>query len=521
MNYKSSDNTETKIGIHDKHRFEIKMNVPMPRGRHASYSVETFFFIPRALNINLNTFSRNDFYSILQRYIRFRTPQISMKRLMDTSLATSPFTRFRQCIKDFLTGKADKSLVDLAYSEIRLMGTVIRGGLRDFVRRFFCDLDFISEDSPCANLQMIDLARDADAFLDDVEQLVVELMNIKTDIKYPSIPEKVREAFLYLDEFASIIIEDYLTEALKGLRDKYHGKNAFSAIKEVDSRLERIIIGQQQHRMAMRYPSVLGFSANNRMLPYRRGVLKKFISSILYLNIEISEWEIHRQLYFAVSAAVAMFIGAVAIAVAQNRYATTSWPFITVVVLSYVFRDRLKDLLRQNFSKRMARWIADRRTLIKDPVSGATIGNLKEAFSFIDIGNVPAEILYQRNIDNFTSIEGEGKPEQILKYDREVQLFPGKIFRFHERLKDLNDIIRLSVDRFLIQADNPTVKQLYLEPVQKKIEHVECERVYHLNIVIKYRYGDDHLRRKISYNRIRVVMTRDGIVALEEVTQKA
>ena len=113
MTYKFPEEADTKIVIHDKHRFEIKMNVPIPRGRHASYSVETFFFIPRALNVNLNTFSKDDFYAILQRYIRFRTPQISMKRLMDTSLESSPLTRLRKYLRDFLAGKSDKGLVDL------------------------------------------------------------------------------------------------------------------------------------------------------------------------------------------------------------------------------------------------------------------------------------------------------------------------------------------------------------------------------------------------------------------------
>ena len=52
------------IKIHDNFQFEIKQsyNLSLDRKAANSYFVQTYFFLPANLNINRETYSREDFY---------------------------------------------------------------------------------------------------------------------------------------------------------------------------------------------------------------------------------------------------------------------------------------------------------------------------------------------------------------------------------------------------------------------------------------------------------------------------
>ena len=269
----------------------------------------------------------------------------------------------------------------------------------------------------------------------------------------------------------------------------------------------------------MGYPSVIRSRSANEVMVYRRSVLKKFVSSVLYLQLEITEWEGWKQFFYGLAAGVAMLFAAAATIFAQTRYTTKSMPFVLIVVVSYIFKDRIKDWLKLVFSKGMTRWLADRKADISDPLTGAKIGFYKEAFSFVPPDQVPPEVHNRRNVDNFTSIEGEGKPERVMKYEKEVTLYPDPIFKAHERRKDLNDIMRFSIDDFLRQADDPKVDYLHLNDEGDRLETLHCSRAYHVNMIVRYTSQDSSGGLQVSYERVRIVLNRDGIMRLEEVSR--
>jgi hypothetical protein len=122
-------------------------------------------------------------------------------------------------------------------------------------------------------------------------------------------------------------------------------------------------------------------------------------------------------------------------------------------------------------------------------------------------------------MDNITSIDEEGKPERVFTYEKEVALFPKRISRFHERRRDLNDIMRMNIDQFLNQADDPVVGYLHLDPVTGTLDQVPCQRVYHVNVVFAYHSIDARKQAAERIERIRLVLNREGIVRLDQVDQ--
>jgi len=267
----------------------------------------------------------------------------------------------------------------------------------------------------------------------------------------------------------------------------------------------------------MKYPSVLVPGSSNETIIYRRGVLKKFVSSVLYLKAEFSEWESLTQVFFGLAAGGAMLFAVLVTLFFQRRYAMDSMPFVLAVVISYIFKDRIKDWLKLLFSKSLTRWISDRKIDILDCSGGGRIGLLKEGATFIPGKAVPPDISRMRRIDNITSVDEEGKPERVFKYKKEITLYPDVIMKTHERRRDLNDIMRFNIRDMVEQADDSSVEYPYVDPATGDLRRADCARVYHMNLVLKYTYADPEGQTNVHYDRIRIVLNKDGIVRLEEV----
>ena len=130
---------------------------------------------------------------------------------------------------------------------------------------------------------------------------------------------------------------------------------------------------------------------------------------------------------------------------------------------------------------------------------------------------MPPDISRIRKTDNITSIDEDGKPERVFKYKKEISLYPEKILRVHDRRKDLNDIMRFNIKDFITHADDSSVEYPYADPATGEIRTAVCSRVYHMNMIIKYSYSDAQGIARLHYDRIRIVLNKEGLVRLEEI----
>lgn len=521
MREETNEIADSKISIHDRHRFEIKLDIDLGDAAPGGYRVDTYFFVPSALNVNPNTYSKNLFYSSIQRYIRFKTPQFPLRRIIDPREEASPLARVKKHLQSLAAGEATEETIETIFGETKMLGAVSRGAIRDSVKKLLEDLarpqaEACGSHRGTPSLQAGGIkafSEGGEALVADINAYLGALHDLQGEMLAPEVPVKLREGFLFFDEFISLTIQDYLSTLLQAVRESPETES----LKDLDAAIAAIVVGQQCHRRQMGYPSVLSNGKTDSTLLYRRGVLKKFISNVLFLTPEVAEWEGLSQIPLAIAAASAMLFAAMVMVFAQSRFATDSIPFVMVVVISYAFKDRLKDYLKLFFSKSLVKWTADRKIRIRDPYSGRVIGALKEAFSFTTDASIPPAVRYCRHMDSITSIDEEGKPERIIKYEKEVRLFPARVSRFHRRRRDLNDIMRINIDDFIRQADDPVVDYLHLDPATGGLETVQCQRVYHLNIVFTYRSLDSRKQSTERFERIRLVLNRDGIVKLEEV----
>lgn len=484
---------DSKIRFHDRQRFEMKIDVELEKYGRNRYKTETYFFVPSALNINARTYDKNAFFANIQNYMRFKTPSMSLEKMCDPSAENSPLLRVRNGLSWFLSGGAAEPSASNVCNEIKLLGCMSKDYLRDYVKELLFDLKEPGD--------AIDAA--AEKLLKEIVLFNAGIDSLRLEIFSPAVPEKVKTAFAYFEEYYGIMLEEYLVELLPAIEKP-----------ELADRLKKILAGRLELRKKSGYAH-LKKNDKNETITFRKGMLKKFISSVLYLRTEIKEWEGPRQVLFGIAAGVAMFFAITVTIYAQRKYQFDSMPFILLIVLSYIFKDRIKDWLKLWFSKSMTKWISDRKMNVYDPMTNKKIGVLKDAFIFISKNSVPPDIYRMRNIDDITSISGDGKPENIFKYEKVVDVFTTKITKFHERRKDIHDIMRFNLYNYTFNADDSFIAANYLDYESGEICVKKCARVYHVNVIVKYIYNNP--RQIVNYDRIRIVLNKEGVVRVENV----
>jgi hypothetical protein len=239
---------DSKVQVHDKHRLEIKLDVGIQSEERHVYQVETYLFIPRPLSVNPATFDKTDFYNNIQRYIRFRTPRFGLGKLGDSAAKNSPLVRLKAMIDSIHGGDTSPAAVDRAYDEIKLLGCVVRAALRDQGQFFILELAKIPDEAGASDVRVDSFKEQAAAFLADILAFIEELRGLRAELATPVAPDRLREAFAFMDEFFSISAEDSLTSLLEAIR----GRGTLrGALFELDSKLADIIKGQETYRASM------------------------------------------------------------------------------------------------------------------------------------------------------------------------------------------------------------------------------------------------------------------------------
>jgi len=400
------------------------------------------------------------------------------------------------------SGKTDEFIIETIIDELKLLGCIIKVELRDVVDFFVKTIKEKSNFSDDA-FALIDSMR---KFKADMDMAIKSLESLKTAIFTSNINQKIKETFLILDEYVNLIIGEYL---LILANEAENIKNP--DLRKILSEFKNMIIERQKYMSSMGYKSAFVDGEYDDHFIYHRGLMKKFISSALYLKPEISEFNMFSHLGPAIAAGIAMLFAIIVTVYAQSKYTINSVNFIFIIVISYIFKDRIKDWLKIIFSKRFGNWLYDRKINVTEPAHNIKFGYIKETFSFVPLKMLPGDILRMKNADG-KNIDEDIKYDIAFKYKKEISLNRSRIEKYHQRRKDLIDIMRFSVLDFVKHADDAYVDYKVVGE-EGEVKNLKCIRVYHINFIIKYHIAED----EVKYERIRILLNKDGIVRIEEV----
>ena len=486
------------IHLRDKWQIELKSEfVPNVSLKKNTYTQEFYLFIPNSLQINEETYPNDQFYRDRTNFLRYKTPEFSLKDLIDKEKSKSPLTRLYSLLHSHQCEEAYLEVED----ELKLLGNVFRSSVRERVKEI---VNKVRSNSP--------IKTDIQHLCEEIQKLHQAFNKAQSSFIKKWKIEKLNSNFFYTDEFISTTINYYLTGLLSEIRDRLP-----DAPSESTEPLLHILEAERQYRTKILHePSITDEdSVSNEFILYRSSLLNKFILDALVLNTKgTTVKKQYGNLIGSISAGIAMLFFFVLFVYQGQVLIDTSLTFIILTVFLYILKDRIKESLRQGSYKRLSKWFYDYSTAIFAPYNTQNLGKLNERVSFLDESHLSEDIKEIRNSEFHDILETIKRPEQVIYYKKILMLLK-PIADKDVRRQSLNLIFRYNIHYFLSKADNPTHDYLKVDPQSFKFIRATLPKVYHINIIMKNTFLDKDLNQIVELKKFRLVIDKNGIKRIE------
>lgn len=505
--------------IHDRTQLQSKFDFELTGDESTAYEVDVYFFFPQNMGVNADTYPLTAFYADLTHLLRVRTPELA-----DGPDRIPAITAADQYFAARLNVYKRRTLQELVIHDTKMFGCLLYTELKRFLSDLSQELRHSTPDLTWARRNSERLEGIHRELRDYREQYV---QAVQTD-PVP-IPE-VRRAFLLVNEYLSYRLEEVLI--------RLHNLLLPHALACADllNQIEALMMGEQAYREENLGVGGLGLQARGEAHYYRLGLLKKYVSEVLFLRSErVKRDHVYRNFIGAFGAALAAFFAALAnLQTAHVIRSDDHWRVALVVflgVVAYVFKDRIKDVTKEYFYNRLKVWLPDfdvklyfRHFAADGRPAEVCLGSSQECTRYLTRSSLPEEILYLRDLGHQAEFEPE-RNETYIHYNKRISVTP--LGQLHEHLaqatvRRIRDVLRFDVARFLTKLDNPEKKLNYFDG--HGVASVEAPKVYHLNLIFRYtitRYrGETPVLRELEVERLRVVLNKTGIVRIEQVISR-
>lgn len=480
---------DIKPKIHDSNTLEFKVGfLPNDGKTYDDFYMNTWIFIPEVLDVNKHTYSKDTFYCDTTSYLRLITPRYELLELTDKN--SLPYTRLKQVCENPVNEHSEFE------TEIKMYASIVKSSIRDAYHRI---LNQSNEDA------RVSLACD---MVEQVKDVLAMYRSQRKTLMESEAGDQVVVFYNFGDEFISNLVEQHLGRLvnLMNPRQKAIGGPLLPM-------LTQLLDSEHKYRAKHNYLDVEQNSAdNNRQFVYHASQLKKYIESNLYLPThKRRNTAFLEQVAFSVAAGISMVFATVVSFAFQQTYGNFTLPFFIALVISYMFKDRIKDLIRNYFAHGLGSKFYD--YLITIRVGLRKIGKVKEGFDFVSPQDVSRHVNEQRARKN-PLVVNRGVDEQVIQYRKYVHLKRKAVDQLSAYpINGINNIVRFNLAGFMRKMDNPTV-DLFVNNGDATKEFTQGDKAYYLNFVVQCKYED-----KSEYKRYRVCLCRDGIKTIEEKKQ--
>jgi hypothetical protein len=485
-----SASREPEWRVHDRTHLEFAVDYPVEAAGGDTFQWDAYFFVPKSLFLNESTYHKGSIYEDLRSHLRFGVPVLGLDELCGAPLAK---------LRAALANGAD----DVAIRELRLFACMIRASGRAAQQRVS---ELVQNDSDAGAV------RSAAITLVNRFTKLAEDARVVFGVAAERSPD-VQEATRWTDEDMSRVIETILSwlsiEIEQDYGDRIAGALASGAVAEA------------RYRASCGFDGVGSGGATKRdieHLEFRRHVLKRFTSSVLWLSQEIKQaGRIASHILYAIAAGIAMAF-AIAAAIYHGTLGDSAinnvWMWALAVVVAYIFKDRTKAFLQTVFAKWIARRFPDRRWTLRDRERDRVLGSIVERSGFVADENLPPAARGCRYGGRPTPLEKQARPEDILWHQKIVRMRAKHIRRVDPRFASIREIFRLDIQRWLNHTDDPKQHIVFADPVDARVYSANAPRVYNIGIV--YRLISEK-NKDAPWRRVRVVVSRKGIVRIDDI----
>lgn len=450
--------------IHDSQTLEFKIGYETRPELHVSQFVTNLWmFIPENLEPNEKIYDTDSFYEDLKTRLRLITPQYSLTEL--SSRDALPYRRMEEALK------ADNAEAGFHHQVCRTCA-ILKVALRDAVEHG-------RGHKPS-------------------EGLITQWRGILKN--YRQFSEQCGKNKTLLQEHK--LGDEFLCQIT--LRYLYPWAQA-----QNDSHLNRFLLEQQTYMRQRGYAlPVQGDDKRNRHYVHRMANLRKLIESDLYITShKKNSGYFLEQLMFMLSAGLAMAFALLINYYTQGAADNFSLPLILLTIVSYMFKDRIKDWVRAWFRNGVGGIFYDRR--IRLEMNGTHIGSSRQGVGYKDEENLPPAVLKSRRQASPAGDPSRYQKEDILQYRRHLRLNRKRIARLsHHPLLGVDEICRLNLSRLMRWMDDPKT-HLYHSADDATVQTFSARHTYIIHIILEIETAGESL-----VNPYRLEIGRDGILSI-------
>jgi len=488
---------------HDRTQLELKLGYGLrPEQRRQGYRVDTYVFVPKVLSLTRHNYGSDRFYADTATFIRMTTPKVPLSDLSEKQAVNPWASELGEAIDRIAEGRTGD--VVAAERGLKLLACVLKSALRDARNALKPPLEVAldaADDSRVAALLR--------GFADDIGTALGRLRKVGDRVSQEGVPLRLRDAWGAVDEYGSLLAEEALTDVVALTESRTQS----AEVEEALDQLRDLAIAQYYHRRARGFGTYASEDSRNEHLPYRWRVLKRFVSSALYLDVSRESTSVLiGDIISMVASGLAMLFATLALLLIQDRWATSlSIAFVTSMVAAYVIKDRIKELAKRFLGKGLNRMLAD-HVIVVSGEGGERLGTVKEWFAIRKVSDLPSDVQELRFCDLQSHEEIEGRPESVMHYSKEIQLSSAGLENQIAGATGLTDVTRLNMAPLMARMDDPWEAYHFIHPNKRVLCEERCARVYHVNVLLRIEAEDGRSR----LSRVRVVLNKKGIERVED-----
>lgn len=475
--------------IHDQYTIEFKVGyiarLKLPK---SDFVMNTWIFLPDNLDINRRSYSKDMFYHDVRSYMRLITPVYALGDLAQAD--NLPFRLLMKVCRKMVDEKSEQTSADFE-SQSKMYASIYKSALRNAYRNI----------SLHKNEEVLVACRE---LVDSVSKFLSLYRSQFSVLK--DMDDELCEYFQCMDEFISNVTEQHLF-----LLSDYLKENHPEVWNKLRSDVFAVLDGEIEYKKSMHYSYVDRYASDeNCEFVHNAGLLKKYAESNLYLKARKRQNTfLIEQIAFMFAAGIAMIFATVIAFSFQQTFGNFTLPLFIALVVSYMFKDRIKDLIRFYFAHKLGGKLYDYK--ISMSIHNRKIGWSKEGFDYITAGKLPEKVSEKRQRTSLLEAR-RGIDEQIILYRKKLHLHRKNVNRISEYpLLGVNDIIRYNLFEFTKKMDDSKMP-VYANLGNGEYERIDAKKVYYINYVIQCRYQDV----TTDYYRYRIMMSKKGIESIEK-----
>ncbi len=484
---------------HSSRHLETKLVLPIPETLKYERELHYYFFSPPQLYVNKSTYSEQRMLHKFQSHGRYSSPELTLEELLDEDNMISPLTllkRYTDNLEKDITSVPERTVIH----ELQTVANAVRhenkAALQD-----------------CKDMARLGMKDDLKSTLEDWYRNTLAIQeSIRSMLEVIrgkcSLENRLLVAYLWADEAVSLLNE-------KQAIDLYMACSPLGDdLAEILTLLLSFSRDEAEYRNHQNYVSG---GDNPELIQYRRAALKKWTQSALYLVPEVSRWPKRvSEILAGTAAAVAMVVATVISIFAEKTLIRNSMQWVLVIIIGYVFKDRIKEWLRVLFRAVLPKMMADEISSFRSPKSNSKICSSRIRLHYEKVQDLPARVRDIRT-DKTNPFKDMLPEENVIHYVRNLVMHPLTKHKIERekfpRENNFTLVTRIRLDDFLKEMDDPKDIVFRMDPNADELDQLNSERVYHLHLVLREKAVKEDLD---IYSHYTIVLNKAGIVRIEQ-----